>query len=52
MFRDMLMLLGKASKLKPKQQFLNFILFMKCDNVIVYNVFMWNLAILSLCDHV
>jgi hypothetical protein len=40
MFKDMPMLLGRASKLKRKQQFLNFIFFMKCDNVTIYNVFM------------
>jgi hypothetical protein len=46
------MLLGRASKLKRKQQFLNFIFFMKCDNVTIYNVFMWNWAKSSLCNHV
>ncbi len=34
--------LGMPLKLSPKQLILNFILYMKHDNVIMYDAFMWN----------
>jgi hypothetical protein len=50
MLRDALMRMGRLSKLGPKQRLLCFILFMKHDNVTIYDAFLWNWAKSSLCD--
>ncbi len=42
--------LGKLSKLTPKQCLLNFILYMKHDNDTMYVTFMWNWSKFALCD--
>jgi len=49
MLGDTLMCMG-LSKLGPKQRLLCFILFMKHNNVTIYDAFMWNWAKSSLCD--
>jgi hypothetical protein len=40
--RYALIVLNKSSKLMLDQCFLNFILYMKHDNVMMYGAFMWN----------
>jgi hypothetical protein len=52
MLKDASVVMGKPSKLGPKQRLLCFILFMKCNNVTIYDAFMWNQAKSSLCDDV
>ncbi len=44
------MRMGRLSKLGPKQRLLCFILFMKHDNITIYDAFLWNWAKSSLCD--
>jgi hypothetical protein len=46
------MVMGKPSKLGPKQWFLCLILFIKHDNVIIYDAFTWSWAKSSLSDDV
>jgi hypothetical protein len=46
---EVLVVLGKLSKLTLEQHFLNFILYMKHDNVIMYVAFMWNCSKFALC---
>jgi hypothetical protein len=43
---------GRPSKLSLKQHFLNFVFFLKHDNVTKYDSFMWNWAKSSMCDEV
>jgi hypothetical protein len=52
MLKDALMVMGRPSKLGLEQQLSCFILFMKHNNVTIYDAFMWNWAKLSLCDDV
>ncbi len=52
MLGDALMVKGRPSRLGPKQQFLCFILFMKHNNITIYDAFMWNWAESSFCDDV
>jgi hypothetical protein len=49
---EFLVVLGKLSKLTLKQRLLNFILYMKHDNVTMYVAFMWNWPKYALCDDV
>jgi hypothetical protein len=42
MLGDVPMCMGRLSKLGLKKQLLCFILFMKHDNVTIYDAFMWN----------
>jgi hypothetical protein len=44
--------MGRPSKLGLEQRLLCFILFMKHDNISIYDAFMWNWAKSSLCDDV
>jgi hypothetical protein len=44
--------LGKPSKLTLEPRFLNFILYMKHDNVTMYATFMWNWSNFALYDDV
>jgi len=46
------MVMGRPSRLGPKQWFLCLILFMKHNNIAIYDAFMWNWAKSSLCDDV
>jgi hypothetical protein len=39
---EVLIVLGKPSKLTHEQHLLNFILYMKYNNVTKYDAFMWN----------
>jgi len=52
MLGDVLMVMGRPSRLGLKQQFLCFILFMKHNNITIYDAFIWNWAKSSLCDDV
>jgi hypothetical protein len=52
MFGDVLVKMGRPSKLGLGQRFLCFILFMKIDNISIYDAFMWNWPKSSLCDDV
>jgi hypothetical protein len=52
MLRDVLLVMGKPSKWGLEQQLLCFILFMKRNNIIIYDAFMSNWAKSSLCDGV
>jgi hypothetical protein len=52
MLKDTSTLLRRALKLRPKQQLLSSILFMKHNNVIVYNTFMLNWAKLTFGDDI
>jgi hypothetical protein len=52
MFGDVLMKMGRPSKLGPEQQFLCSILFMKINNISIYDAFMWSWPKSSLCDDV
>jgi hypothetical protein len=47
---EVLVVLNKPSKLTPEQCFLNFILYMKHDNVTKYDASMWNWSKSALCD--
>jgi len=42
--------LSMSLKLSHKQHFLNFILYMKHDNVTMYDAFMWDWSKFALCD--
>ncbi len=46
------MVMGKPSKLELEQQLLCFMLFIKHNNITIYDAFMWNWAKSSLCDDV
>jgi hypothetical protein len=39
-YREMLIVLGKSCKLRPKQHLMNFILYMKHNNVTIFYAFM------------
>jgi hypothetical protein len=39
---EVLVILGMPSKLTPEQCLFNFILYMKHDNITMYDAFMWN----------
>ncbi len=52
MIGEGLIVLGMLLKLSPKQHLLNFIVYMKHDNVIMYDVFMWNWSKFALCDEI
>jgi hypothetical protein len=52
MLGDELMVMGRPSRLGLKQRFLCFILFMKHNNITIYDAFIWNWAKSSLCDDV
>lgn len=41
---------GRPMKLSPEQRLMNFILFMKCDNVVTWDAFVWNWARSSIYD--
>lgn len=43
---------GRPMKLTPEQRLLNFIMYLKHDNVISYESFQWNVARSTLCDDV
>ncbi len=47
---EVLVVSNKPSKLTFEQCLLNFILYMKHDNVIMYVAFMWNWLKFTLCD--
>jgi len=47
---EVLVVSSRQSKLTPEQCFLNFILYMKHDNVIKYDASMWNWFKSTLCD--
>jgi hypothetical protein len=52
MLKDAPVVMGKPSKLGHEQRFLCLILFMKHNNVTIYDAFMWNWAKSSLCNDV
>jgi hypothetical protein len=52
MLGDALVVMGRPSKLGPKQWFLCLILFIKHNKVIIYDAFMWSWAKSSLSDDV
>jgi hypothetical protein len=41
---------GRPPKLSPEQRLLNFIWYMKCDNVTTYDSYHWNWSASSVCD--
>lgn len=41
-----------VKKLTLERHFMNFILFMKHDNITMYGSFMWNSSKISLCDDI
>ena len=41
---------GRPSKMTPVQKLLNFIWYMKCDNVTTYDSYHWNWSANSICD--
>jgi hypothetical protein len=41
---------GRPFKLRPEQRLLNFILYMRHDNITIYDAYMWNWCRSSVCD--